>query len=156
MSVYEYPSAGGSDEGKHHLVLSRERLLRPGDRIHVKGNIARDPEAKDWDSGEGEIHIIDADSLGVRWRLSLLDTLVSSALGTERLGLRELRQWGTERQVRGTTPMELADAYHSEPTLPEVFTLKDRARIESLTEKMLRSVEGTKRVDRKTELVYEP
>ncbi len=165
VSVYEY-AEGSKAKGINHVVLSRERLLRPGEKISVSGSMTYDVETKgDWISAKGEIRVIDEKTLGIRWRPSLGETLFYAATGPES-GVRsriseakEYAQWDEERKIQikeGYASLELGDIYHSEPVIPEVFTLVDKARIKSLTEKMLRRVEGMKHIDRKTELVYEP
>ena len=128
ISVYEYPQSGSNAEGINHVVLSRERLLHPGEKIPVSGDITYDEEAKGgWIKAKGEIRVIDGEALGIRWRPSFSETL-----------------------------LKFEDAYHSEPKFHEVFTLADKARTESLIEKMLRRVESIKNVERRTELIYEP
>lgn len=167
VSVYEYPPEGSKAEGVNHVVLSREKLLHPGEKISVSGSVTYDIEAKGgWVNAKGEIRIIDEKTLGIRWKPTLGETLLHAAMGPETLGVRpkisetrEYAKWDKERTIQlkeGDTLVELGDVYCSEPVLPEVFTLADRARIKPLTERMLRSVEGTKSVERKTELIHEP
>jgi len=162
VSVYEYPTEG-DQAGIDHVILSRERFLYPGEVIHVKGYRVADVEGKSWEGAEGEIRVADRETLTIRWRSGLVDSLMDSLLssvgpGPERMGIRELREWEPKQEIKGEAgkPIELGDSYHPEPKLPEAFDLLDKAWIEPLVEKMIRKVEGMKRVDRKTELVYKP
>lgn len=166
-SVYEYPPEGSKAKGIDHVVLSRERLLHPGEKIPVSGSMTYDVEAKGgWINAKGEIRVVDKKTLGIRWKPSSGETLFYAAMGPEASGIRsrisearEYAKWDEERiiQMEGSkTSLELGDIYHSEPALPEVFTLVDKARLGHLTEKVLQRVEGMKTVERRTELVYEP
>jgi hypothetical protein len=166
VSVYEYPPPGSGAEGVHHVVLSREKPLHPGEKIAVSGSITYDEEAKGgWISAKGEIRIIDEGTLGIRWRPSIIDTLINTAIGPEISEVRprisevkEYARWGQERVViaKSGEPPKWKDPYSSEPTLPEIFTPIDRLKIKTLTEKKLREIEGMKHVVRETKLVYEP
>ncbi len=168
VSVFEYPPEGIKAKGINHVVLSRERFLHPGEKISVSGSVTHDVETRGgWINAKGEIRIIDGNSVGIRWKPRLGETLFHAAIGgLETSGIRstisearEYTKWEEERRMQikegGILP-ELGDAYHSEPILPEIFTLADKARLGLLTEKTLQRVEGMKRVDRRTELVYEP
>jgi len=152
VSIHEYLPEGSSSRNIEHVVLSREKLLRPGKIIHVKGSISRDEEAKNWEFADGKIRIIDSETLGICWRLR--NTLMSTISGPEMSEARELWHWEPERIIKGNR-LELEDNYHSEPEFQEIFTLADKLHIGLLTEKMLHKLKGIKDVYRKTKLVYE-
>ncbi len=168
VSVYEYPAEGSKAEGINHVVLSRERLLRPGEKIPVSGDVSYDIEGKgDWVRAKGEIRVIDGKTLGIRWRPSFGEALFYAATNPEVSGVRyrisearEYAEWDEEQEIRieasKETVLKFEDGYHSEPKLPEVFSLAERALIKPLTEKMLRRIEGIKDVERETKLIYEP
>lgn len=137
-----------------HLILRRDRILRPGDIIHTKGSVATDVEGKGlWASADVVIRIIDEEELGITWKRELRSKLSRWLFDEEEKGY-----FDPERIIEGKTPLNLDDAYHQvwKYKLPETFTPLDRIRIPILEGKKLIELEGLKDVRRETDIVYEP
>lgn len=166
VSTVSISVSAGRGKPVNYPVLTRERPLHSGEKIPIKGSITNDAEAKGgWMSAKGEIRVIGDKKLGIRLRPSFGEAVVHGITESEVGGLvekvreaKEYSKWGEERILEASVPgsvIDLRDQYSS-PELPEVFTLLDRMRIGPMTEKAMRNLNGTKFVERKTELIYEP
>lgn len=140
-----------------HLVLKRDKILRPGEIIRTKGFVTNDVEAK----GPGiicdvVIRIIDEDRLGIAWQRERLSKIARIFFPDS----DEDDFWKSEIEsiILGRNPLELGDTYHSlwDYKLPEAFTLLDRILIPMLVERRSRALEGIKSIVRDTEFIYEP
>lgn len=149
-----------------HVVLRRERQLHPGETIAIRGSITYDVETKGpWIGAKGKIRVIDNETVGIRWRSAFVEGLIHGFIESEAAGIvsragvaGESLRWSEERIIKASgqeTTVDLA-RYDSYPALPEIFSPLDRLKIGPLTEKAMKSIEGIKSVERKTELVYEP
>jgi len=142
-----------------HVVLSRERLLRTGEKINVNGSVSYDIEAKgDWVDSKGEIRVIDGKTLGIRWKPTLLGSVFHSMEGDGTSIMTELGKWEEEETVKGGPEMfenGLQDGWH-QIDIPEIFSTADRLRIPHLTERVMKEADGFKAIERETKLVYIP
>jgi len=152
--IRQYPEQRSSQEAINHIVFTREKGLATGAVIKTSGSVARDVEAKDWQPVRGRIRVIDDQTLGIKWKLPE-SSIMQSSRSPEAFRLVEKRAWTNEREIKGQTPLTLADTYTSEPEIPEIFTLADKLQIGGLTKEKLKDIEGIRQVVRKTELIYE-
>lgn len=135
-----------------HVVLTRERVLRPGDTIRTVGSVATDVEGqKPWASATVKIRIIDPNRLGVRWEKKWPFLGFGGYFDNE------------ETIIDGKAPLELeklGGSYHKihGGKLPEAFTMLDNIRLPKLIARALKQIgDGVlKDVRRKTVLMYEP
>lgn len=152
VNIYQFQRKSGEEFGQWlpDTVFSRERTLKPGEILSLKGEVATDQETRGlWSPANVKIKVIDNDHLQVKWTK---DWLAKFPIGIFLSGYYD------ETKIKGSTRLEIDDPYHKidKETFPETFTSRDKLRIPPLIKETLKDIDGSPNVRKETQLIHEP